>query len=164
MIKKQDNQKTQAEVTMKIELRKAIPADSAFLLELRGQTMGPHIAAMGLPTSKEDYLERVNYRFDDAKIIMVDNHPAGLFKTCFLADKNQWFLVQIQVHPDFQNRRIGYTLVSQLLEQAAHDHADVYLTVFKSNPAQHLYLRLGFKQVGETEHEYEMLWTPKSAL
>ena len=143
---------------MKIELRPATPADSDFLVELRAQTMGPHIAAMGLPTSKEDYLERVNYRFDCAQIIMVDNHPAGLFKTCFLADKNQWFLVQVQVHPDFQNRKIGYTLVSQLLEQATQDHADVYLTVFKSNPAQRLYRRLGFEQVGETEHEFEMLW------
>ena len=143
---------------MDISLRSATLQDIDFLLELRAQTMGPHIAAMGLPTSKEDFLERVNYRFDDAKIIMVDNHPAGLFKTCFLADKNQWFLVQIQVHPDFQNRKIGYTLVSQLLEQAAHDHADVYLTVFKSNPAQRLYRRLGFEQVGETEYEFEMLW------
>ena len=143
---------------MDISLRSATLQDIDFLLELRAQTMGPHIAAMGLPTSKEDYLERVNYRFDDAKIIMVDNHPAGLFKTCFLADKNQWFLVQIQVHPDFQNRKIGYTLVSQLLEQATHDHADVYLTVFKSNPAQRLYRRLGFEQVGETEYEFEMLW------
>ena len=143
---------------MDISLRSATLQDIDFLVELRAQTMGPHIAAMGLPTSKEDYLERVNYRFDDAKIIMVDNHPAGLFKTCFLADKNQWFLVQIQVHPDFQNRKIGYTLVSQLLEQATHDHADVYLTVFKSNPAQRLYRRLGFEQVGETEYEFEMLW------
>lgn len=143
---------------MDISLRSATLQDIDFLVELRAQTMGPHIAAMGLPTSKEDYLERVNYRFDCAQIIMVDNHPAGLFKTCFLADKNQWFLVQVQVHPDFQNRKIGYTVVSQLLEQATQDHADVYLTVFKSNPAQRLYRRLGFKQVGETEHEFEMLW------
>lgn len=143
---------------MNIELRPATPADCAFLLELRAQTMGPHITAMGLPTRTEDYLERVNYRFDCAKIIMVDNQTAGLFKTCFLADKNQWFLVQVQVHPDFQNRKIGHSLVSQLLVQAAHDQANVYLTVFKSNPAQRLYSRLGFEQVGETEHEYEMLW------
>lgn len=143
---------------MNITLRQATPADTEFLLQLRGLTMGPHIAAMGLPTSEEDYLERVNYRFDCAKIIMIDNQAAGLFKTCFLPKKNQWFLVQVQVHPDFQNRSIGRTLINQLLEQATADHADVYLTVFKSNPAQRLYSHLGFEKVSETEHEFEMLW------
>jgi ribosomal protein S18 acetylase RimI-like enzyme len=143
---------------MDISLRAATDSDIPFLIQLRELTMTEHLAAVGAPTSRDEYSKRVNYHFDGAQLIEVEGKTVGLFKTKFFADKNQWYLVQIQVHPDYQNHKIGSRLIKQLLSNAEQQGASVYLSVLKSNPAQHLYRHLGFQQIGENEFEYEMLF------
>jgi ribosomal protein S18 acetylase RimI-like enzyme len=143
---------------MDISLRAATDADIPFLIQLREITMTEHLAAVGAPTSHDEYSKRVHYHFDGAQLIEAEGKVVGLFKTKFLVDKNQWYLVQIQVHPDYQNHKIGSRLIKQLLSRAIDQGASVYLSVLKSNPAQHLYRHLGFEKIGETQFEYEMLF------
>ncbi|MBY8038435.1 GNAT family N-acetyltransferase [Vibrio fluvialis] len=142
---------------MDFSLRQATPNDMEFLLTLRDVTMRHYLEQVGAPTSREAFLQRIHYHFDDAKIVLIDDQLAGLFKATFLPDRNQWYLVQIQVHPDFQNARIGSRLIAALIEQAKTEGASVGLSVLKSNPAQHLYARLGFQCTGESEFEYDMV-------
>lgn len=141
---------------MQFTLRKATEADIDFLLQLRDLTMRQYLEEMGAPTSAEEFVARVQYHFDDAKIIEINGKSAGLFKASFLPEQNQWYLVQIQIHPDYQGQNIGGTLIKQLIEKANTQGASVALSVLKTNPAKGLYDRLGFVQVGETEFEYEM--------
>lgn len=148
---------------MDFTLRKASATDIPYLLDLRDITMRRYLEETGSPTSKKAYLERIMLHFDEANIIEVNGEKAGLFKAKFLADTQQWFVVQIQVHPDYQNQHIGSRLLSELIARAKQEHVAVTLGVLKTNPARALYERLGFRSVGETEFEYTMLLPAEAA-
>lgn len=141
---------------MDISLRKAIDSDIDFLINLRDLTMAKYLADVGAPTTNTEYLKRIYYYFDDAQIVETSGAAIGLFKARYLKNKNQWYLIQIQIHPDFQNLQIGRRLIEQLIETANGQKASVGLSVLKNNPARQLYRKLGFVQVGESEFEYDM--------
>lgn len=145
---------------MEYSLRKAVETDVDFLLELRETTMGQYLREVGMPTGREAYLERVLYAFDQAQIIVINDAPAGLFKAQFNPEINEWYLVQIQLHPDYQSKGIANRLISNLISKADATGSTVGLSVVKTNPAQRLYSRLGFERVGETDFEYLMQYTP----
>ncbi|MGF1766245.1 GNAT family N-acetyltransferase [Enterovibrio makurazakiensis] len=141
---------------MDIRLRKALNSDISFLMSLRKLTMQQYLEAVGMPTSDEAHLTRINYKFDCAEIITVSDIPVGLFKAEFIEDQNQWYLVQLQVHPDYQNRGIGYTVLERLLSCASESASRIRLSVLKTNPARDLYIRLGFEVVEQSDCEYIM--------
>ncbi|MGY2574456.1 GNAT family N-acetyltransferase [Vibrio sp. C8] len=145
---------------MEFSLRKAVKTDVEFLIELRETTMGQYLREVGMPVGREAYLERVHYAFDQAEIIIINDVPSGLFKAQFNPEINEWYLVQIQLHPDYQGKGIAHRLISTLINKADSSGSTVGLSVIKTNPAQRLYSRLGFERVGETEFEYLMQYTP----
>lgn len=146
---------------MDLTLRSATELDIPFLLALREMTMESYLAEVGMPTDKADYLSRIQYQFEHAKIIEVDGDAAGLFKAYFDELEHVWHLVQIQVHPSHQGKRIGHLLISDLLDKARQTPVNVLLSVIKVNLAKRLYDRLGFTVYGETDGEYLMQWLPK---
>ncbi|ENY5168585.1 TPA: GNAT family N-acetyltransferase [Vibrio parahaemolyticus] len=141
---------------MEYSLRQAVDSDIDFLLNLRDITMGKYLKDCGMPITKDAYLSRILYEFEHAKIIEVAGSSAGLFKAKFNEDSNEWYLVQIQVHPNYQNQKIASSLISMLIGKASVTDSTVGLSVVKTNPAKHLYSRLGFETVGENEFEYLM--------
>ncbi|MDC5806210.1 GNAT family N-acetyltransferase [Vibrio europaeus] len=142
---------------MEVNLRAAREEDIQFLLDLRVLTMESYLEKDGVPCTEEENLYRIRYNFEDAQIIEIGSKKAGLFKASYLADKEQWYLFQIQVHPDFQNLRIGSYLINTLIHKAKQQGKSIGLSVLKSNPAFNLYRKLGFKVVEENEHEFELL-------
>ncbi|MCG7587515.1 N-acetyltransferase [Photobacterium sp. OFAV2-7] len=141
---------------MDINLRKAQESDVDFLLDLRVATMREYLEKDGIPCTNEENLHRIKHNFDDAKIIEVDGQMAGLFKASYLDDRNQWHLFQVQIHPNFQNMKIGSHLIKELIKVAKEQGKSVGLSVLKSNPAYNLYDKLGFQIIEDNEHEYEM--------
>lgn len=141
---------------MDVILRQATPDDVPFLLELREITMGEHLRNIGMPTSQEDYLRRIQYKYDCAEIITVNNQPIGLYKVEYQPNEALWYLIQIQIIPQYQGQGIGYQLIHQLIQQAQKSNLKVGLSVIKTNPALRLYKRLGFAIVDEKQHEYEL--------
>ena len=142
---------------MNINLRPATQQDITFLLDLRVMTMEGYMKQDGVCHTTEEHLFRINHNFDDAKIIEINGNSAGIFKASYLADKACWYLFQIQIHPDFQNLKIGSQLLTSLINKAQQEGKSVGLSVLKSNPAFNLYKSLGFTIVDEDEHEYELL-------
>jgi hypothetical protein len=67
-------------MTVDISFRNAEEKDRAFLLKLRNMAMNEHIVKAGLTIDQCFHLERINYRFDAAKIIESANRPIGLLK------------------------------------------------------------------------------------
>jgi ribosomal protein S18 acetylase RimI-like enzyme len=64
----------------------------------------------------------------------------------------------IAVLKPYRNRGIGTALLKGLLESLrAHGFRKASLSVQKENPAVHLYQRLGFKVIRESEEEYIMV-------
>ena len=141
---------------MNISLRPALESDIDFLVDLRNATMRDYLEQVGMPISLDDYLNRIQFKFECAQIITLDQVPIGLFKAEYQADQNLWYLIQIQIHPGYQNASIGSTLVKNLIEKAQASQSRVGLSVIKTNPAYQLYQRLGFKKISETEYEYNL--------
>ena len=58
------------------------------------------------------------------------------------------YLSRIEIHPDYQGRGIGTSLISALLDEARHKGQDLVLDVLTVNyRAQALYRRLGMTEV-----------------
>ncbi|AJR05700.1 N-acetyltransferase [Photobacterium gaetbulicola] len=143
---------------MEFSLRSATESDIGFLLALRDKTMRYYLEEVGMPTCREEYEKRIRYQFDHAKIVEMAGKPVGLFKAAYNSELNHWSLVQIQIAPEYQGMNIGSRLIRQLIEQAKGAGATVGLSVIKTNPAQDLYSRLGFKVVSSSGSELMMEW------
>ncbi|ADM97261.1 GNAT family N-acetyltransferase [Dickeya dadantii] len=144
------------------ELLPATESDIDFLLQLRRLTMGKYLADIGASTDHDSLMRRVRYEFEHAHIVRVEGQPAGLFKYRFMPQEQHWYLIQIQIHPDFQNRGIGKQLIETLLAQASAQGQAVVLSVLKNNPARHLYHRLGFRVTDQIEREFIMTCLPNA--
>lgn len=135
-------------------LRPATHGDIDFLLELRLATMDVHLREMGVFFSRERHRERVLLEFEHARVIMVGDEAVGMVKA--LQKDDALHVQQLQVLPEWQGRGIGGQVVDHLIAQAEAEGRPLTLTVLKRNPALRLYLRNGFEQVGEDEHEFHL--------
>jgi ribosomal protein S18 acetylase RimI-like enzyme len=87
-------------------------------------------------------------------IILIDGRRAGRM----IVDRNEHAisLVDIGILPAHRNAGVGTRLIRGLIEEASASGRPVKLHVLKSNPAQRLYLRLGFSIVGDDGLYFEM--------
>jgi len=139
---------------MQLSRRAATRADLPYLLALRSESMGPHLAAAGMDRSDEAQLARVLHCFDCAQILLGDGEPIGLLK--LQREPGEWRLHQLQLSGAVRGQGLGRRVLQEILAEARQSGARVTLTVLKANPAKGLYERLGFSVVGEDEHEFHM--------
>lgn len=140
--------------TSGLRLRPATPADEAFLLALRKQTMTEHLSRVGLDLGNEHHRQRLLANYADACVIYVADEAIGLCKA--YRSETAWVLMQIQVAPAWQGRGVGADIIDALIAHAREEGLLVTLSVLKGNPARRLYERLGFRVVAEDEHEYAL--------
>ncbi len=74
---------------------------------------------------------------------------------------SEWFLGRLELLPRLQRRGLGRFLISELQREAALAGLPIRLHVLRVNPAQSLYRRLGFEEVGQTTSHLLMSWTPE---
>ena len=137
-----------------LTFRPATEADIPWLLDLRRQTMSPHLAASGVPSSEAEHLRRIHASFHCASVILQAGDPIGLLKV--VREGSQWDLVQVQLLPSLQGKGVGTKILQSLIEEARSNGASLRLSVLKANPARHLYEPVGFAVVGETADSYQM--------
>ena len=118
--------------------------------------MNPHVRAMGEEPIEEINREAVLKDMDCARIVSIGDEDIGMVK--LVTRDSPWHLRQIQIAPDFQGQGIGALVLSDILEKARKQPADIVLNVLKVNPAKRLYERLGFEVVAESDHAYKMEW------
>lgn len=145
----------------RVNRRKAERSDVAFLVQLRRETMGPHQAASGATESEEELLGKVLENYECAEVLVQDELPVGLLK--IRREGSDWELFQIQIIPSLQRRGIGTGLIRELVKEAQAAGVGIRLKTLKSNPARHLYGRLGFVVVGEKANSIEMMRAPDPA-
>jgi GNAT superfamily N-acetyltransferase len=97
-------------------LRSVNQEDVPFLLELRRQTMHPHLPASGYIPSLEDDMRRVLLRLDSAQLVRLANQPVGLLKVS--RDGNDWDLIRIQLAPSLQGQGFGTELIQSVINEA----------------------------------------------
>jgi ribosomal protein S18 acetylase RimI-like enzyme len=138
----------------KIEYLQATNDDIDYLVDLRIQTMSEHLRKSSVFQSGPKLRERVLYRFDCARIIVINGERAGLLKV--VKEGEEWELSQIQLLGKYQRKGIGEEIIRNIIHEANQKGAHIKLSVLKANPARRLYERLGFVVIRENEHSFDM--------
>lgn len=82
--------------------------------------------------------------------------PAGFVLSRHAADEEE--LLLIAVVPSARARGLGQVLIDRLFKAAAtRGVSQVFLEMRRSNPAIHLYHKVGFEPIGERPNYYKML-------
>jgi ribosomal protein S18 acetylase RimI-like enzyme len=142
---------------MKITTRLASQQDYQWLYDLKIASMRTYVEAVyGWDDAvQKDFFDK-DFCPEVINIVTVDGLDAGMFE---LERNDNWiFLKRIEIHPLFQTRGIGSTIIQRIIAEAVANGKSFWLMVFKINPAKKLYERLGFTITEETETHYKMLW------
>lgn len=66
-------------------------------------------------------------------------------------------IIDITILPEFRNRSLGSSILSDLMAQATQMEKPLRIHVESFNPAKNLYNRLGFKKISETNGVYHLM-------
>ncbi|MBU1438527.1 MAG: GNAT family N-acetyltransferase [Gammaproteobacteria bacterium] len=137
---------------MEFEFQQAKKSDRDYLLALRKLTMVEHLERSGQFLTDIEHEIRLDDKYHCSYLVHYKNTLVGTLK--YKSTELEVEIMQVQIHPDHQNKGYGRGIIQQILNSA--QSKTVSLTVLKDNPALQLYLRLGFKIVGEDMYEYHM--------
>jgi ribosomal protein S18 acetylase RimI-like enzyme len=93
------------------------------------------------------------------EIVCFEGEPVGRIITDQSGEALR--LVDIALLPACRGRGMGAALIGRLQEQCTAFNKPLRLHVAKTNRALHLYKRLGFAVLGETETHRLMEWHPR---
>ena len=132
-------------------LRTATVEDRDFLFDLHRVTMGSYIdSTWGWDDRTQESLFDEHFVPDSCQIIQVNAEDAGVLAV-EETDPEIW-LGLIEIHPRWQGKGIGTSVIHSLLRSGAETNRPVALRVLRTNaPARSLYERLGFTSFRETE-------------
>lgn len=121
-------------------------------VELGRKSMLPYFQENGL---KWDFDERLKIYVTLQLYEVIDEKFIG-FMALREKDGKVW-LADLQILEEFRNKGYGAKVLEYVKDIAKSKNYDsVYLKVFKSSPALNLYLRNGYKHVGEEEYVYHL--------
>jgi ribosomal protein S18 acetylase RimI-like enzyme len=154
-----------------ISLRPTTPEDETFLLTLYASTRESELAVLGWDEClKKAFIDmqfgaqmqqyRMSYPKASNSIVLLNNEAVG--RLIVDRDEHELVLVDISLMPEHRGQRIGTHLIKQLLHEAASVAKPVRLHVLQTNPAKHLYQRLGFAVVNNDQLYCEMVAAPGS--
>lgn len=143
-----------------LELRPAAESDFEIVFAITMATMRAYVEATWGIWDEAKHRSRIRDSFEPSthRLVHVDGQLAGLLAAKEHAEYTQ--LVKVFLLPPFQGRGIGTRLVRQVMARAAAQEHPVRLRVLRVNPAQRLYLRLGFVITDETPERLYMEWRP----
>lgn len=153
-----------------LSLRPATAADQEFLAGVFASTRADELQALAWnPIQAEMFIKiqhnaqqlsySLSYPEAENNIILHDGQPIGRM----LIDRSDQaiHLVDIAILPDYRNQGVGSELIGRLLAEGTTRGREVVLSVFHTNPAIHLYGRLGFSKVDEESLYWKMRWLPE---
>jgi ribosomal protein S18 acetylase RimI-like enzyme len=156
----------------RIGLRGIDPADRAFLREVYAGTRLEELAPLGWSAGQVDAFIDMqfeaqhrdywrNYDTTRFRIVTCDGIDAGRLYVERRSDELR--VVDIALLPGFRGRGIGSGLFAGLFDEADAERIAVRIHVEHENPAQRLYLRLGFAFTGEPGPIYRLMERPACA-
>lgn len=101
--------------------------------------------------------EEVQARFfemnwNPGKFQIIESKGADIEALAYEMKSDHMFLTEIQIDTPYQGKGIGTRLINKVISEAKAKDLPLRLQVLKENDkAKKLYLRLGFRQVSETE-------------
>jgi ribosomal protein S18 acetylase RimI-like enzyme len=148
-----------------VSLRPIEPADEEFLLAVYASTRADELAVVGW--TDEQKAAFVRHQFDaqaahyrehyttcSFDVILVDGEPAGRLYVDRWPKETR--IVDIALLPAWRGRGVGRELIEAILAEGR----EVSIHVERFNPAQRLYVRLGFEAEDAGPVYVLMRWTP----
>jgi ribosomal protein S18 acetylase RimI-like enzyme len=150
---------------MPVSLRPVDPDDEDFLYELFCQTLGDDLTT--LDAAQRAAILRIQFKAQlhtysaqfpraDHQIIMLDDRVIG--RVLVERTESEHRGVDIALLPEYRSGGIGTMLIQELLDEAAGAGKPFRISVVRTNPALHLYDRLGFKTTGESFTHFMLEW------
>jgi serine/threonine protein kinase/GNAT superfamily N-acetyltransferase len=142
-----------------VVFRPAAADDETFVNDLLRTTMQEYVEATWPDdlAAHQHYYELNKFDPSNTRILRVGGKDVGRLSTTVRADC--MFIDELHIRPEYQRRGIGEQAVEHVIKEAQEKRLPVKLTVLAVNPAQNLYLRMGFKVVAEKEHRLHMQYT-----
>ncbi len=127
----------------------AQPEDFDYFYALRKQTMLDHFvrAGKGWPEAEELAGHRQIFNIQTLRMIHLDGERIG-----FINVETRETYVDIGlfcIQPTYQNKSIGQSVMQRILGEPDTRKKIIRINVLHSNPAAHLYERLGFVRTNE---------------
>ena len=135
-------------------LRPARPEDFYSCARQYFEGMDAIIKDLNLDMDPQTAALRQRWDVAEVRIVTLDGVDIGWLQS-FVKD-DALFLGQLFVDRTLRGRGFGTQLVKSLIEEAARGGRAVTLGVVKTNPAQRLYERLGFRTTHEDERTFYM--------
>ena len=155
-----------------INLRPIELGDEAFLRQVYASTRAEELAQV--PWSPEDKRRFIDWQFQSQHSYYRDNYPGASFHIIVLDGvaagrlylhrrEREIRIIDIALLPGHRRKKVGSTLLRELMAEARASGSLLSLHLESLNPARTLYERLGFKKAGENGI-YELLeWRPDSS-
>ena len=152
-----------------IGLRPQCDGDLAFLLDLYISVRREEIEAAGWPQetglaflTDQFRLQMSHYRthYHDAQFLIVEKAGVAVGRLYIFRGPRDHRVVDISLLPDMRGAGVGGALLEAVQDEARGLGKTVSVHVEKFNPAQHLYRRLGFREIGENGPYWLMEWAP----
>jgi ribosomal protein S18 acetylase RimI-like enzyme len=135
--------------------RKATSKDRGFLWQLKIAAMRPIIEPVyGWDEARQKEFFNNAFSTAEVDIVLVAGQAAGMYELKNLPD--YFYLSRIEILPAFQKQGLGSAIIKSLIVTIKPTGMPLRLQVFKNNPAQKLYARLGFVKTAETDNHYQM--------
>ena len=154
-----------------LSLRFATPADNAFQLALYASTRAEELALVDWSSEQKQAFVQMQFNAQNThyaayypaaqtSIVQLEGQPIG--RTIVDRSARHLLLMDIALLPEQRGRGIGTTLIRALIDEATQTGRGILLHVEFFNPAQRLYLRLGFRKIADQGVYWEMEWLPTS--
>jgi GNAT superfamily N-acetyltransferase len=142
-----------------LSLRKATPADKPFAYDVRKSAFGDYIRqTFGWDESFQRHFHEQDYDTDTTDVIVLDGLDIGILRVRRASDAMH--LDQILILPLYQRRGYGSQLIQNLFEECKAANKPLRLQYLADNPVGRLYVRLGFRQTGESPPHLLAEWSP----
>ena len=146
-------------------------SDMTFLSKLYSSTRWQEV--LQAPWSDQQRMEFLQQQFDAQHIHYLSHYPNSDFLIILKNNENigriyldrddvSICLIDIALLTEYRNSGLGTLLLKELLKEAQETHKKIVIHVENFNPAYHLYLKLGFKQVEDKGVYQYMEWHPKA--
>lgn len=153
-----------------LAVRPALPQDEPFLYDLYYAVRAPEFARTAITPAQLADLMRMQFRAQTSSyaaqfpnscyhVVLLDSKPIG--RLWVAPGENEFYLVDIAIHPNIQSKGVGTVLIQRLQQEAQRVKWPIRSVVNRFNPGSlRFHQRLGFNIVREDLLQYYMEWRP----
>jgi ribosomal protein S18 acetylase RimI-like enzyme len=138
-----------------VTLRPATPADAELYYATQYEALGGYFKGVW---DEAVHRARTKQELADNPVQIVEQGGVPIGYVVVSQHDDHWYLDEISLIASARNRGIGSQLVRDVMAAARAAAAPLRLSVLDTNPAQHLYARLGFRVTRIEPPRIKMEW------